>query len=321
MEERKLKTIIKRYNHKFLNKMEDCLDLCRGRVSLFAALSAAAGFVLSAANLEAQLVIVFAGVFVLACGASGLNQYQERATDALMSRTSNRPIPSGRIKPYYALLLSCVLAAAGLAILIMSCGPIAGMLGLIALIWYNGVYTLLKRKSAFAVIPGALTGALPPAIGWVVAGGYLLDPRLLAISLFFVIWQVPHFWLFLMSHWNEYQEASLPSLTQIFSRAQITRIVFHWIASAAVCGPALCLFGLAQSSLIQYSLIAASAWLIWQGVGFVQNSKAARSVFVRLNAYMIIVVALLVSDRLHILSGPLPSDIEKIYAVIAASYL
>ena len=312
---------MKKFNDKYFNRAHNYLGLCKLRVSLFAALSAAAGFVLIAGQLESQLAIVFAGVFFLACGVSGLNQYQERATDALMSRTKNRPIPSGRIKPQNALPFSLALAVGGLVILYIACGSMAAMLGLLATIWYNGVYTSLKSKSAFAAIPGALTGALPPAIGWVAAGGHLLDQRLLAISLFFVIWQVPHFWLFLMSHWNEYQEASLPSLTQIFSRAQITRIVFHWIAATAVCGPALCLFGLAQSSLIQYSLIAASAWLIWQGVGFVQNSKAARPVFVRLNAYMIIVVALLVSDRLHILSDHLPSGIEKIYAVITAAYL
>jgi protoheme IX farnesyltransferase len=297
------------------------LGLCRVRVSLFAALSAAAGYVLIAARLEAQLVIVFAGVFLLACGASDLNQYQERATDALMPRTRNRPIPSGRIKPRNALLFSLTLTVAGLNIIYAGCGLMPTMLGLIATIWYNGIYTSLKRKSAFAAIPGALTGALPPAIGWVAAGGHLSDPRLLAISFFFAIWQVPHFWLFLMSHGNEYKDAGLPSLTLLFSRAQITRIVFQWIAATAVCGPALYLFGLVRSSLIQYFLIAASTWLILQGTSFVRNRKVAASVFGRLNAYMIIVVTLLVYDKLHILSGHLPSGIERIYAAITASYL
>jgi len=297
------------------------LGLCRVRVSLFAALSAAAGYVLIAAHLETQLVLVFAGVFILACGASGLNQCQERATDALMSRTRNRPIPSGKIKPHNALLFSLMLAVAGLNILYAACGLMPALLGLIAAIWYNGVYTSLKRKSAFAAVPGALTGALPPAIGWVAAGGHLSDPRLLAISLFFAIWQVPHFWLFLISHGNEYKVAGLPSLTLIFSRTQIARIIFQWIAATAVCGPALCLFGLVRSSLIQYALIAASAWLIFQGASIVSKSELARPVFVKLNAYMITVVALMVYDRLYILSGHVPSGIEKIATAITAEYL
>ena len=305
----------------YLKVFNSYYQLCKIRIAFFAALSAAAGYVLVAAYLEAQLVVVFAGVFLLACGASGLNQCQERATDALMSRTKDRPIPSGRIKPYKALLFSIMLAASGICSLYAGCGLMPAMLGLIATMWYNGVYTSLKKKSAFAAIPGALTGALPPAIGWVAAGGHPSDPRLLAISLFFTIWQVPHFWLFLMNHGNEYRDAGLPSLTLILRRAQIARIAFHWIAATAVCGPALCLFGLAQSSLTQYSLLVASAWLILRGVGIARNSVVARSVFVRLNAYMIVVITLLVSDRLYILSGHLPFGIETIYAAIASSYL
>jgi hypothetical protein len=68
-------------------------------------------------------------------------------------------------------------------------------------------------------------------------------------------------------------------------------------------------------------LLAASTLLILQGAGIARNSSIARSVFVRLNAYMIVVIGLLVSDRLYILSGHLPSGIEKIYALIASSYL
>jgi len=305
----------------YLKRFTSYYQLCKIRIAFFSGLSAVAGYVLIAAQLQAQLVIVFAGVFLLASGASGLNQCQERATDALMSRTKNRPIPSGRISPHNALLFSIMLGTSGIYILYAGCGSMPAMLGLIATVWYNGVYTSLKKKSAFAAIPGALTGAMPPAIGWVAAGGHLSDPRLSAISLFFVIWQIPHFWLLLMNHGNEYRDAGLPSLTLILSRAQIARIVFQWIAATAVCGPALCLFGLAQSSLIQYSLLVASMLLILQVAGIARNSCIARPVFVRLNTYMIVVIALLVTDRLYILSGPLPSGFSKIYTVIASSYL
>lgn len=297
---------MKKYNNTFFNTVHDGFRLGRARVSFFAALSATAGFVLIATNLEVQLINIFVGVFSLACGASGLNQYQERATDALMPRTKDRPIPSGRINSRNALLFTMVLIATGLSIIYSGCGPIPTTIGLVALIWYNGVYTALKRKSAFAVIPGALTGALPPAIGWVAAGGHISDPRLLAISLFFAIWQVPHFWLFLMSHGNEYKEAGMPAMTLLLSRAQISRLVFQWLAATAVCGEALCLFGLAKSPSVKYSLIAASIWLVLQGMSFMRNNVDASSVFGRLNTYIIIVFALLVSDRLHILYGHLP---------------
>lgn len=281
--------------------MLSLIDLCRVKVSLFAALSAAAGFVLVAPQLRSQVVIVFAGVFLLACGASGLNQYQERATDALMTRTKNRPMPSGRINPINALLFSLAVALSGLAILFSGFNSMTAVLGLFAALWYNGIYTSLKKKSAFAAIPGALTGALPPAIGWTAAGGHLSDPRLLALSLFFAIWQVPHFWLFLLNHGNEYEEAGLPSLTLILSRAQIKRIIFQWIAATAACGPALCLFGFARSPLTQYSLAAASVWLIFQGIGFARDRGGANcSAFGRINVYVIAVMSLLVFDSLYL---------------------
>lgn len=301
--------------------MRGLLCLYRIKVSLFAALSAAAAYVLASDHLHAQVVFVPAGVFLLACGASGLNQYQEQTTDAMMPRTKGRPIPSGQITRRDALLFSLAPAFAGFMILLAGSGPVSAAFGLFALIWYNGVYTSLKKKSAFAAIPGALTGALPPVIGWSGAGGNISDPALPALALFFAVWQAPHFWLFLLSHGDEYEAAGLPTLTRILSRRQITRIVFQWIAATAVCGPSLVLFGLAHEQFTQYSLIAASVLLVCFGLGFAFYGRAAQSMFGRLNAYMAAVMALLVSDRLYSIAGSLPARVEKLYAMIAVAWL
>jgi hypothetical protein len=87
-------------------------------------------------------------------------------------------------------------------------------------LWYNGVYTFLKRKSPFAAIPGAVIGAIPPAIGWICGKGALsFDPQILALSFFFFIWQVPHFWLLLLNFGRDYEKAGFPSLTRIFNSA------------------------------------------------------------------------------------------------------
>ena len=91
--------------------------------------------------------------------------------------------------------------------------PLAALLGLITVVWYNGIYTPLKRVTAFAAIPGGVVGAIPPVIGWVSGGGDPTDARIIVVAFFFFVWQVPHFWLLLMRIGGDYERAGLPSLT------------------------------------------------------------------------------------------------------------
>ncbi len=293
------------------------LQLCKLRISLLASFSAASGFVISRPLEWQKIIFVCTGVFLLACGASALNQYQERRTDALMERTKGRPIPSGRIKPLQALLFSTFLSASGFAILFFGCNIAATILGLAAMIWYNGGYTYLKKVTAFAAIPGALTGSLPPAIGWAAGEGSLSSPALMALCLFFAIWQVPHFWLFLVNHGKEYEAAGLPSLSRIFRRPQLVRIIFHWITATAASGLILGLYGLAQSQLIRYALAATSVWLIMQGIRFIlSGGNGCHTLFRRINFYMATVLLLLSSDSL---SGILA--VRNAYAIIASAMI
>jgi protoheme IX farnesyltransferase len=171
---------------------------------------------------------------------------------------------------------------------------VTALLGLGAAVWYNCIYTYLKKKSAFAAVPGGITGAMIPAVGWAGAGGSLLDPRLAALSLFFAFWQVPHFWLFVMRYGKEYEEAGLPSLTAIFSPVQISRIIFVWIAATAVSALILCMYLLSQPAVIQYAIFSASSWLIWQGARLLTgHGESNRLIFVKINGYVSIIMFLL----------------------------
>ena len=82
----------------------------------------------------------------------------------------------------------------------------ATFLGFLTVIWYNIVYTYLKRISSLAVIPGSLIGALPPLVGWASSGSSIFSPRPLGIALFFFIWQIPHFWLLLLNFGGDYEK-------------------------------------------------------------------------------------------------------------------
>jgi protoheme IX farnesyltransferase len=275
--------------------------LCRVPISLFAACSAAAGFFLAPHRPSVEVLVPAAAVFLLACGASALNQYQERDIDARMERTKRRPLPAGIISPVHALSIAITLVLAGLLALAFSGGLTAAGLGVLALLWYNGVYTYLKRTTAFASVPGAAVGMVPPAIGWVSAGGQLLDARLAAVCFIFFLWQVPHFWLLLLHHGKEYENAGLPSLTGIMGRQQISRITFIWICAASVASLALPLYGSMRSPLLSWTLIPLAAWLIWSSSALAGREPAtapSSPLFRKINIYLFLLMSLLVLGSL-----------------------
>ena len=204
----------------FKEKINILLELTKIKITSFVTLTTVFGFILASNSINEKIILPTIGVLLLACGAAVINHIQERKTDALMERTKNRPLPSGKVKPITASFIALVLLILGSIFLSLTAGFIALGLGLFNLIWYNVIYTPLKKKTAFAIIPGSLVGAIPPAIGWVAGGGSLSDPRIAFISFFFFIWQIPHFWLLLFIFGKDYEKAGLPSLTKIFNLDQ-----------------------------------------------------------------------------------------------------
>jgi protoheme IX farnesyltransferase len=276
-------------------------ELAKIRISFFAALSASACFVLASGSFTLKCVVVTAGVFSLASGSCALNHYQERDTDRLMPRTRGRPIPSGRIRPEQALVFSFLLLWMGSAVLLACSGIEALLLGLFAVLWYNGVYVYLKKRSAFSVIPGALTGAAPPAIGWLSGGGMLFSPVLGALCLCFFIWQVPHSWLLYLEYGDEYEKAGLPSLTRIWSRRQIIRTIFVWTLCTAVICLIASLYVAVIAPVIRIALLVSALWLAGSGVMLLneERSRNARGfLFGKLNVCLFVIMALLVCGRL-----------------------
>jgi protoheme IX farnesyltransferase len=278
------------------------LELTKFRISLFSTLSTFSGFILARRGLSGDMIFPILGVFLLASGSCALNQYQERKNDQLMERTQGRPIPSKKMSPFTALKISIGLLLFGSLLLSVGTHWSALGFGLFAVFWYNGVYTLLKRKSAFAAIPGALVGAIPPVIGWVSGKGYFsLDPQILAVSFFFFIWQVPHFWLLLLRAGRDYERAGLPSLTEIFSSTQLSRMIFIWIFATATACMMIPLFGIVESHAIQGGLSVAAFWLMWKSLRLLTIHRiqfSFQSIFRNINSYAVLVILLITLDHL-----------------------
>ncbi len=279
-----------------MSSLKTYITLCRATISIFAAASAATGYFLAPHHEITGVFPAVGAVFLLACGASALNQYQERDIDARMERTRTRPLPSGSIAASHALVFSCALVLAGLALLFYVCGTRAALLGLFALLWYNGIYTHLKKMTAFAAVPGAAVGMVPPAIGWVSAGGALLDPRLAAICFLFFLWQIPHFWLLLLNRGEEYEQAGLPSLTGVMSKPQIARVTFIWIAAAAIASLSLPLYGILRSPVFYFLLVPCAGWLIWNGRVLMEKGpemSLSHALFKKINIYLLLIMSVL----------------------------
>lgn len=288
-------------SNKPLGKLRYYQELAKLKINIPVSLTGMTGYFLFYPSLSKGLFLVTTGILLFAVSASILNQLQEVHTDAKMDRTRNRPLPSGKISILQAIVFMFFSFVAGSVFVLVYGNTKALLVCFLTVFWYNGVYTPLKRVTPFAVIPGALTGALPPLIGWMAAGGGPLDKTIILIQVFIFVGQIPHFWLFILKYGHQYEKAGLPSLTSIMDNLKISRLVFAWIIATALATSTFWYFGVLHNRTISAILIAASLLLVG---GFVSlavsgaSGKGTTRYSAMLNFFVLLVMILLISDRL-----------------------
>lgn len=178
----------------FAQKFRAYFDLTKFRLSSTVVFSSAIGFTLASDKIVWSKLLLFSiAAFATTASANIINQIIERNLDKLMTRTKNRPLPSGRLSVKEASIFGWIMAAIAMYILFYEFNYKAGLLALLSMFLYGFVYTPLKRVGVIAVAVGALPGAFPPMIGWVAAVNHFgLEPGILFAIQFF--WQFPHFW-------------------------------------------------------------------------------------------------------------------------------
>ena len=200
-------------------------DLC-----LMVACSAAFGFLLAGGGVGWGLCCVTTAVFLLACSGASLNSIQERGYDALFRRTATRPLVTGEMGLAEAWAVTLVTVIAGMLLLLFTGSLLGLILGLGALIVYNGVYTPLKRYSEFSLLAGGVSGALPPLIGWSAAGGSSGDPVIWSVMALFFLWQPPHFCLLLLEQRDpSVHMGCFVNLASRFSTSKVKRFITVWL--------------------------------------------------------------------------------------------
>ena len=159
-----------------------------------------------------QLLLTLVGLYFLSSGSFALNQYQERDLDALMPRTSKRPLPSGRVTPKFALGIALSMLFTGVALNLLVSWKVA-VLGLLTVFFYNYLYTTRwKRSSPFAAVPGAIPGAMPFVIGYTAASDVIFDWTNFYFFMVMFFWQMPHFWALALRYKDDYAKGGIPVL-------------------------------------------------------------------------------------------------------------
>ncbi len=191
--------------------VSDFKEITKIRLSLSVVFSSIAGYLLGVDTVSfyTLILLAFGGYFMV--GASNIyNQIIEKDLDALMERTKNRPIPTGRMSVSTAFIIASVFTAFGITILYII-NPQTAMFGAISIFLYTSAYTPLKTKTPLAVFVGAIPGAIPFMLGWVAAtDDFGIEPGILFMLQFF--WQFPHFWAIGWFLHKDYQKAGFNML-------------------------------------------------------------------------------------------------------------
>ncbi len=193
--------------------LADLLDLTKARLNLLVLITTFVGYWMGAKDgIEwLRLVQAMLGTALCAASASALNQLWEIKIDALMPRTASRPLAAGRMKKSSALALALALSAIGITWLWLAINALSALLAAATVITYVLLYTPMKRVSAYCTLIGAVSGAIPPVIGWAAADPHLTTGAWVLFGVLFT-WQMPHFLAIAWMYRDQYRAAGLVML-------------------------------------------------------------------------------------------------------------
>jgi protoheme IX farnesyltransferase len=202
------------------------LELTKPRITFLIVLTAAAGFCLGARQSSdalnyALMTHAMIGIALLSSGIAALNQLMERDLDALMRRTAQRPLPTGKLLPLEALIFGTGLTLGAEIYLAVFVNPLTAFLGLTVVAGYLFLYTPLKTRTSLSTAFGAFPGAMPPLIGWTAATAELSLGAWVLFAIVF-LWQFPHFLAIAWMYKEDYARAGIVMLPVVEVDGRVT---------------------------------------------------------------------------------------------------
>ncbi|MFB0938265.1 MAG: heme o synthase [Urechidicola sp.] len=222
------------YQTIFSSGLSDFKQLTKVGLSLSVVFSSIAGYLLAAEIVDFSiLAILTVGGYFMVGASNAFNQIIEKDTDALMKRTMNRPIPTGRMSVNTAMIIAVTFTILGIGMLYYI-NPKCALFGAISIFLYTSAYTPLKPVTPLAVFVGAIPGAIPFMLGWVAAtNDFSIEPGTLFLIQFF--WQFPHFWAIGWLQNDEYKKAGFNMLPMgRKDRAAVKQIILYTIVMILV---------------------------------------------------------------------------------------
>jgi protoheme IX farnesyltransferase len=277
--------------------ISDLWTLTKPRLSMLVIITAGGGYWLAGSNDLLSGILAVGGTTLVVAAANVLNNYLERESDKDMTRTSVRPLPTGRLAPSIALLFGVLLTAISVPLLTFGANPLTGLLAAVALVLYVLVYTPMKRVSSMNTLVGAIPGALPPLIGWTAATGSIEVGGLLLFALLF-LWQIPHSLAICIYRQKEYESAGLVVLPSEHGLA-VTRRQMLLYTVALVPLPLLMVHaGIAGLPTLLIGTGLGVWWLrkAWRGFSLESGSAWARKFFLSSLVYLSGMFAILTVD-------------------------
>ncbi len=282
-------------------KFADYLELTKPRLSMLSVLTAVVGYAVERPFAGwTAFGWVLVGASLAAGGVASLNQWLEHETDARMKRTSDRPIPSGKVATGSAFVLGAAMCIFSLMLLFALVNGLAALFALLTMVAYLGWYTPAKRSSRWSTEIGAVAGALPPLIGTAAAANTITPLGWILFGIMF-FWQIPHFMAVAWTYRRDYAAVRFPMLPV---RDESGAWVARWALTTTIL---LVIFSLLPCVLHRTTLWYAAAaalfggWMLWQAIAFLRPKRrdaAARQLFLASIGYLPLILAALVADRL-----------------------
>ncbi|MCU7611803.1 heme o synthase [Anaplasma capra] len=219
----------------------DYVQLLKPRIMCLVVFTAITGMLIAPEAIHPLIGLVSIACISLGSGAAGaLNMWYDSDIDAVMDRTKNRPVPSGRICKEQALECGMVLSMLSVFVMAITVNYTSALLLAGSIFFYAVVYTmLLKRRTSQNIVIGGIAGAFPPIIGWTSASG---TPSLESLSLFAIIfmWTPPHFWSISLLTFEEYKKAQVPMLpVHCIQKTRLHILLYSALLAAVSTSPGL----------------------------------------------------------------------------------
>jgi len=215
--------------------VRDLVALAKPRITLLVITTTAGGLWLAPVRVDAlTIALALLGTVLIVAGANALNMYIERDVDRRMTRTQDRPLPAGRLSPRAALWFGVALSVIAVPILAIGVNAVTALLAVLAHLSYVLAYTPLKQRSHWALLVGAVPGAMPPLLGWTASTGRIGAAGVVLFGILF-LWQVPHFLAISIFRRDDYARAGLMVMPNTVGvRATKHSIVRYLLALVAV---------------------------------------------------------------------------------------